>query len=124
RRHLHSRLRGRQALADLHPHHRLGRRPCRRARHRRRRGTSPGGPRRTTLTNGGIANGMKTLLLTSFFAVSVLVAGCGGGRTSGVANLPSSTTTNATATQNGLVAFARCMRSNGVPSFPDPQHFA
>jgi hypothetical protein len=67
---------------------------------------------------------MKTLLLTSFFAVSVLVAGCGGGRTSGVANIPSSTTTNATATQNGLVAFARCMRSNGVPSFPDPQHFA
>jgi hypothetical protein len=68
---------------------------------------------------------MKTLLLTSFFAVSVLVAGCGGGGTASVANVPSSSSTTTTATtQSGLVAFARCMRSNGVPSFPDPQHFA
>ena len=45
-------------------------------------------------------------------AVSLLAAGCGGG----------SSTTAAT-TQNGmvaLVAYSHCMRSHGVPSFPDP----
>ena len=49
--------------------------------------------------------------------------GCCGGGTSGVASVPSSTTTAPAATQNGLVAFSRCMRSNGVPNFPDPQRF-
>lgn len=42
-------------------------------------------------------------------AFSPLAAGCGGG----------SSTTAATA-QNGLVAYAHCMRSHGVPNFPDP----
>jgi hypothetical protein len=57
-------------------------------------------------------------------AFALLAAGCGGGSSPGVASVASSTTTaTATATQNGLVAFSQCMRSNGMPNFPDPQHF-
>jgi hypothetical protein len=29
-----------------------------------------------------------------------------------------------TATQNGLLDFSECMRSRGLPNFPDPQRFA
>jgi hypothetical protein len=43
-------------------------------------------------------------------AVSLLTAGCGGG----------SSTTATTTTQNRLVAYSHCMRSHGVPNFPDP----
>lgn len=43
-------------------------------------------------------------------AVSLLAAGCGGG----------SPTTAATAGQNKLLAYSDCMRSHGVPNFPDP----
>jgi len=63
------------------------------------------------------------LILTSAVAVAALVlltAGCGGGGGSpGVANVASSTT-SARTTPNGLAGFAACMRSHGVPSFPDP----
>jgi len=65
------------------------------------------------------------LILTSVAAaaaISLLATGCGGGGSSGVASVASSTAA-ATTTQNGLLAFSRCMRSNGVPNFPDPQHF-
>jgi hypothetical protein len=57
----------------------------------------------------------RPLIPTSFIAVaavSLLAAGCGGG----------SSPTAAT-TQNGLVAlvaYSHCMRSHGVPNFPDP----
>jgi hypothetical protein len=58
-------------------------------------------------------------------AVSLLAAGCGGGGSPGVASLGSSTTpatasTAITATGNGALAYARCIRSHGVPNFPDP----
>jgi hypothetical protein len=43
-------------------------------------------------------------------AVSLLAAGCGGG----------SSTPAATTTQNGALAFARCLRSHGLPNWPDP----
>jgi hypothetical protein len=73
----------------------------------------------------------RPLILTSVVAVaafSLLAAGCGGGGASpGVANNASTTTTAATATAplpSTLLAFSQCMRSNGVPSFPDPQRFA
>lgn len=45
-------------------------------------------------------------------AVSLLIAGCGGGS-------PRSTAT-ATTTHTGALALADCMRSHGVPNFPDP----
>jgi hypothetical protein len=44
-------------------------------------------------------------------AVSLLAAGCGGG---------SSTTAATARTQSGALAYASCMRSHGVPNFPDP----
>jgi hypothetical protein len=43
-------------------------------------------------------------------AVLVLTAGCGGG----------SATTAATTTQGALLTYSHCMRSHGVPNFPDP----
>jgi hypothetical protein len=46
-------------------------------------------------------------------AVSLLIAGCGGGSSTTAA-------TTTTATQNGALAYARCMRSHGVANFPDP----
>jgi hypothetical protein len=46
--------------------------------------------------------------------LALLAAACGGS--------PAQNTSNsaASAQQNGAVAFARCMRSNGVPNWPDP----
>jgi hypothetical protein len=51
----------------------------------------------------------------------LLVAACGGGPSS----VGSSTTSGGAATAGGttgsqLLAFARCMRSHGVPDYPDP----
>lgn len=66
------------------------------------------------------------LILASVVAVagfSLLAAGCGGGGSRGVASVPSSTTAATPNTQNGAAAavpFSRCMRSHGVPNFPDP----
>ncbi len=66
------------------------------------------------------------LILSSIVATaafSMLAAGCGGsGRVAPVA----STTTAARTTnpQDGLVAYSHCMRSSGVPNFPDPQRVA
>ena len=55
-------------------------------------------------------------------AVSLLAAGCGGGSSpSGVASVASSTTSaTTTPTQSGAVAYSNCMRTHGVPAFPDP----
>jgi hypothetical protein len=70
----------------------------------------------------------RPLILSFVVAVAafaLLAAGCGGGGSSSrVASVASSTTAATTTTQNaqnGLVAFSRCMRSHGVPNFPDPQ---
>ncbi len=51
--------------------------------------------------------------ITAVAAASVLVAGCGGGSSNTAA-------TRTTASQTGALAYARCMRSHGVSSFPDP----
>jgi hypothetical protein len=71
---------------------------------------------------------LRPLILASVAAAaafSLLAAGCGGSASPRVAIVGSATTaantTAATApTDNGLLAFSSCMRSNGVPSFPDP----
>jgi hypothetical protein len=67
----------------------------------------------------------RPIILTSIVAacaLALLAAGCGGGGSPGMASVASSTTTATTSatTQNDAVAFARCMRSNGVPNYPDP----
>ena len=65
----------------------------------------------------------QPLILSSLVAAvacSLLATGCGGGGSPGVAAVTSSRAA-ATTTQGGLVAFSHCMRSNGVPNFPDPQ---
>jgi hypothetical protein len=73
------------------------------------------------------------LILASVVAVAafaLLAAGCGGGGSAGVASVASSTNA-ATTTQNvtttakrgtlaSAFAFARCMRSHGIPGWPDP----
>jgi hypothetical protein len=58
----------------------------------------------------------RPLILISIVAAaafSLLAAGCGGGSATTAA-------TTTTATQNGALAYARCMRSHGVRNFPDP----
>ena len=66
------------------------------------------------------------LVIGAILAVGVGVAACGGGpSTPGVAT-GSATTTAANASAGGtkkatgLLAYASCMRSHGVPNFPDP----
>jgi hypothetical protein len=49
-------------------------------------------------------------------AVAVLAAGCGGG-----ASPPTSSATAAGNVGKQFVAFAVCMRSHGVPGYPDPE---
>ncbi len=58
------------------------------------------------------ARGATVVAATAWLA---LLAACGGSQSGGAARLGS------TASQsNGAVSFARCMRSSGVPSYPDP----
>jgi hypothetical protein len=52
--------------------------------------------------------------------LSLLATGCGGGGSPGVASITSSTTAAKTTSQSGALAYSGCMRSHGVPSFPDP----
>jgi hypothetical protein len=55
----------------------------------------------------------RTLIRTAVIAaaaLSLLTAGCGSG----------ASTSGAGAAQDGLVAYSGCMRSHGVPNFPDP----
>ncbi len=64
----------------------------------------------------------RPLIIGAIAALSVLAAGCGGGGGRGASHA-GTTTTTATIARNTLLAFSHCMRSNGVPSFPDPQRF-
>ncbi len=58
--------------------------------------------------------------------LALLAAACGGSPGSHVTQLGSTTAKSSTsssaaaAQQNGMLAFSRCMRSHGVPNFPDP----
>ncbi len=75
------------------------------------------------------------LLAAAGMATGILVAGCGGSSTGSNAAITGAATTNgssaagASATSSGAtgasgtpnaLAFAKCMRANGVPNFPDP----
>ena len=65
------------------------------------------------------------LVTGAILAVGVGVAACGGGpSTPGVAQGSATTTATSSAggskQATGLLAYASCMRSHGVPNFPDP----
>jgi hypothetical protein len=76
--------------------------------------------------------GVAALAPVAALLVAALLAGCGGSSANGgVAHLGSNTGTTSTAnaasseekpagTQKAMVSYARCMRSHGVPSFPEP----
>jgi hypothetical protein len=67
-------------------------------------------------------------------SIALLVAGCGGSSSLGVAHLSSSasggsaantggkssTPESSAGTQHKMVAYSQCMRSHGVPEFPEP----
>jgi hypothetical protein len=79
------------------------------------------------LKEPNIMCGRRLLIVSAVVVVaafSLLAAGCGGG-SPGIASVASSTpaaatTQNKATTQNGPLAFSRCMRSKGVLNFPDP----
>ena len=69
----------------------------------------------------------RPLMLTFLVAVvacSLSASGCGGSSSHVASGASSATSATTTTAENGLFAFSQCMRSNGVPSFPDPQRFA
>jgi hypothetical protein len=59
------------------------------------------------------------LLIAAALLSGVLMAGCGGGSPSPTDRAGASM--SATGAVESGVAFARCIRSHGVPSFPDPK---
>jgi hypothetical protein len=63
---------------------------------------------------------MRAALVVAIAVLALLAAGCGGGGSPGAASGTSSTTTATTSTQDGALAFARCLRSHGLPKWPDP----
>jgi hypothetical protein len=67
---------------------------------------------------------LNLALVAVVAALSLVAAGCGGAGSAGVASVASSTTAGTTTVQNGALAgtlaFAHCMRSHGIPNFPDP----
>ena len=61
----------------------------------------------------------------ALIAVGVLVAGCGGGGSNpGVANVSTSSTSSShsssSSTYDQALAYANCVRTHGVPLWPDP----
>jgi hypothetical protein len=90
------------------------------------------------MTGGRVATRRRCVVrvggvVATLIAIALLAAACGGGSSSpGVASVGSTTTTTSQAgSQNGnnasnsqnyadAVAYAQCMRSHGVPNFPDP----
>jgi hypothetical protein len=80
------------------------------------------------LRPGRSANARTAAAIVATAVLALLAAACGGTRGSQVAQLGSTTTQSdsssspqaASGQQNGAIAFSQCMRSNGVPKFPDP----
>ncbi len=76
----------------------------------------------------------RLLTATALLSVALALAGCGGSSPSpGVAHLSPGKGTSSASSESGgsssespaslqqaMIAFAKCMRANGVPNFPDP----
>jgi hypothetical protein len=66
--------------------------------------------------SGRLASRRRPALgVAALVVLALLAAGCGGGHGS-----PGSNVAPAVAQDGGALAFAQCMRSNGVLSYPDP----
>lgn len=75
------------------------------------------------------STGLRAAAAIAAAALAFCAAGCGGSSSGHIAELrstatrtssSSATTPAESAQQSGAIAFARCMRSNGVPNWPDP----
>jgi hypothetical protein len=62
---------------------------------------------------------MRLTIILSLLAAAVGLAACGSSDPSGAIGTGAASTGGAGKTGNAL-AFARCVRANGVPNFPDP----
>jgi hypothetical protein len=64
------------------------------------------------------------LVTAGILAVGVGIAACGGPSPAGVATVSTTTTASSAGSDStpatGLLAYVSCMRSHGVPNFPDP----
>jgi hypothetical protein len=76
---------------------------------------------------------MRLLTAAALLSVALAVAGCGGSSSPSVAHLSTgksatpaspessgSSPSSPASLQGASIAYAKCMRANGVPSFPDP----
>jgi hypothetical protein len=68
---------------------------------------------------------LRGLALAGVAGLSLLAAACGGGSSAKVAQIGTTNSTNSSASSSASGsgdprAFAACMRSHGVPNFPDP----
>jgi hypothetical protein len=61
---------------------------------------------------------LRALALAGVVGLSLLAAACGGSTSAKVAHIGTTSTT--TASSSGPQAFSACMRSHGLPNFPDP----
>jgi hypothetical protein len=61
-------------------------------------------------------------ILAGLLAAGVLIAGCGGSSSGASSGHPGSATPgDAKKFEQQFITFASCMRSHGVPNYPDPQ---
>jgi hypothetical protein len=81
---------------------------------------------RVRLTGGGSSRPTRIAVVTIYVALTGLVlAACANAPRQGVAQLGVTTTSNGSGTGStgkyaAWLAYSGCMRSNGVPTFPDP----
>ena len=61
------------------------------------------------------------LIIAVLASLAVLLGACGGSGGSGSTPPPQGSSSQGSS-QSGAVAFAQCVRSHGVPDFPDPQN--
>ena len=85
--------------------------------------TAPAG--RSSMAPRGARLRKAAPVIVLFAGLALLLGACGGSSGSGSGSGSPSSSSSAAAAGTGPVAFAQCMRSNGVQNFPDPQggHF-
>jgi hypothetical protein len=85
--------------------------------------------RERSLPSRSLRRAIAGLALAALASLALVAAGCGGSSAPGVAQAPTSTTTTQPSQSGGSesgsakgnpAAFSACMRSHGVPKFPDP----